>query len=121
MKRVLKYQEETLEQIYFRLGSSAPSEIFIIAPQGKFTFAVDEYDNDENWDTVFNILRVPYSMYQKFTENFKGTLQAADNDSVNMVVDAYGFDFMRKPNVEFEVTGDKLRINSFESFSRLKR
>ena len=37
-----------------------------------------------------------------------------------MVVDAYGFDFMRKPNVEFEVTGDKLRINSFESFSRLK-
>lgn len=115
-----KISEETLEQIYFRLGSSAPSEIFIIAPQGKFTFAVDEYDNDENWDTVFNILRVPYSMYQKFTENFKGTLQAADNDSVNMVVDAYGFDFMRKPNVEFEVTGDKLRINSFESFSRLK-
>ena len=115
-----KISEETLEQIYARLGSSAPSEIFIIAPQGKFTFAVDEYDNDENWDTVFNILRVPYSMYQKFTENFKGTLQADDTDSVNAVVDAYGFDFMRKPKVEFEVTGDELRINSFESFSRLK-
>lgn len=115
-----KISEETLEQIYSRLGSSAPSEIFIIAPQGKFTFAVDEYDNDENWNTVFNILRVPYTMYQKFTENFKGTLQADDTDSVNAVVDAYGFDFMRKPNVEFEVTGDKLIINSFESFSRLK-
>lgn len=115
-----KISEETLEQIYSRLGSAAPSEIFIIAPKGKFTFAVDEYDNDENWDTVFNILRVPYSMYQKFTENFKGTLQADDTDSVNAVVDAYGFDFIRKPNVEFEVTGDELRIKSFESFSRLK-
>lgn len=115
-----KISEETLEQIYSRLGSAAPSEIFIIAPQGKFTFAVDEYDNDENWDTVFNILRVPYSMYQKFTENFKGTLQADDTDSVNAVVDAYGFDFMRKPKVEFEVNGDELRIKSFESFSRFR-
>lgn len=115
-----KISEETLEDIYSRLGSSAPSEIFIIAPQGKFAFAVDEYDNDGNWNTLFNILRVPYSMYQKFTENFKGTLQADDTDSVNAVIDSYGFDFMRKPKVEFDVTGDELRINSFESYSRLK-
>ena len=27
---------------------------------------------------------------------------------------------MRKPNVDFEITGGKLRINTFESFSRLK-
>lgn len=115
-----KISEVTLEQIYSRLGSSCPSEIFIIAPQGKFTFAVDEYDNDGEWNTIFNILRVPYSMYQKFTENFKGTLQADDTDSVNAVVDAYGFDFMRKPKVDFEIIGEKLRVNSFESFSRLK-
>lgn len=115
-----KISEDTLEQIYSRLGSASPSEIFIIAPQGKFTFAVDEYDGDGKWSTIFNILRVPYSMYQKFTENFKGTLQANDTDSVNAVVDAYGFDFMRKPNVDFEITGEKLRIDTFESFSRLK-
>lgn len=115
-----KISEDTLEQIYSRLGSASPSEIFIIAPQGKFTFAVDEYDNDGGWSTTFNVLRVPYSMYQKFTENFKGTLQANDTDSVNAIVDAYGFDFMRRPNVDFEITGGKLRINTFESFSRLK-
>jgi site-specific DNA-methyltransferase len=115
-----KISEETLEHIYSRLGSASPSEIFIIAPQGKFTFAVDEYDNDGEWSTIFNILRVPYSMYQKFTENFKGAIQADDTESVNAAVDAYGFDFMRKPNVDFEITGDRLRINSFESFSRLK-
>ena len=115
-----KISEVTLEQIYSRLGSSCPSEIFIIAPQGKFSFAVDEYDNDGEWSTIFNILRVPYSMYQKFTENFKGTIQAEDTDSVNAVVDAYGFDFMRKPKVDFEIIGEILRVNSFESFSRLK-
>lgn len=115
-----KISEDTLEQIYSRLGSATPNEIFIIAPQGKFTFAVDEYDNDGEWNTIFNILRVPYSMYQKFTENFKGTLQADDTDSVNAVVDAYGFDFMRKPKVDFEIIGEILRVNSFESFSRLK-
>ena len=115
-----KISEVTLEQIYSRLGSSSPSEIFIIAPKGKFTFAVDEFDNDGEWDTIFNILRVPYSMYQKYTENFKGTIQAGDTDAVNKVVDAYGFDFMRKPNVDFEITCGKLKINSFESYSRLK-
>lgn len=115
-----KISEDTLEQIYSRLGSASPSEIFIIAPQGKFSFAVDEYDNDGEWSTIFNILRVPYSMYQKFTENFKGTIQAEDTDSVNAVVDAYGFDFMRKPKVDFEIIGEILRVNSFESFSRLK-
>ncbi|MCS4488897.1 site-specific DNA-methyltransferase [Streptococcus sciuri] len=115
-----KISEDTLEQIYSRLGSASPSEVFIIAPQGKFTFAVDEYDNNGEWNTIFNILRVPYSMYQKFTENFKGTIQADDTDSVNVVVDAYGFDFMRKPNVDFEIAREELRINTFESFSRLK-
>lgn len=115
-----KISEVTLEQIYSRLGSSSPSEIFIIAPKGKFTFAVDEFDNDGEWDTIFNILRVPYSMYQKYTENFKGTIQAGDTDAVNKVVDAYGFDFMRKPNVDFEITCGKLKINSFESYSGLK-
>ena len=115
-----KISEVTLEQIYSRLGSSCPSEIFIIAPKGKFTFAVDEFDNDGQWDTIFNILRVPYSMYQKYTENFKGTIQAGDTDAVNEVIDAYGFDFTRKPNVDFEITSGKLKINSFESYSRLK-
>lgn len=115
-----KISEDTLEQIYSRLGSSAPDELFIIAPQGKFTFAVDEYDNDGNWSTIFNILRVPYSMYQKFTENFKGTIQAGDTDSVNAVVDAYGFDFKRKPKVEFVVDNERLTVTCFESFSRLK-
>lgn len=119
--RVSQILESTLEEIYTRLGASADSEIFIIAPQGKFGFAVDEYNGDnEDWDTLFNILRVPFSMSQKFTDGFSAAVQANDSDSVNKAIDAFGFDFIRPPKVEFELDDSKLIINNFESYSRVK-
>lgn len=115
-----KITEETLHDIYDRLGSGLGSEAFIIAPQGKFSFAVDEYDNDGQWDTVLNILRVPYSMHQKFTQSFTAIKQADDNSSVNEAIDAVGFDFIRPPKVDFKVENERLVINSFEAYSRIK-
>lgn len=116
----VKITEETLEDIYNRLGASLGTETFIIAPQGKFSFAMDEFDNDGQWESIFNILRVPYSMHQKFTENFSALKQADDSDLVNEAIDAVGFDFIRPPKVDFIVEGNKLTINSFEAFSRIK-
>lgn len=115
-----KITEKTLEDVYYRLGHSLGREVFIIAPQGKFGLAVDEYDNYGNWDTLFTLLRVPYSMFQKFTENFTPIKQADDADSVNDAIDSVGFDFMRSPKVDFSLKKNRLIINSFESFSRLK-
>ncbi|MEK4556019.1 site-specific DNA-methyltransferase [Jeotgalicoccus sp. FSL K6-3177] len=115
-----KISEDTLEDILLRVGHALNNEVYIIAPQGKFTFAVDEYDNDGEWDTTFNILRVPYSISQKLTEGFKGAIQANDSESVNDAIDTYGFDFIRPPKVEFSVNDNKLTINEFESLSRLK-
>ena len=114
-----KISEQTLEKIYSRTKSALQDEIIIIAPKGKFTFAVDEFDNDGQWDTVFSMLRIPYSSYQKFTENFKGTLQAGDSESVNAVIDSYGFDTITRPKVDFKIEDSKLRITSFDSFSKL--
>ena len=102
------------------MRTSIGNEVYIIAPQGKFSFAVDEYDNNGLWDVVFNILRVPYSMYQKFTEKFSAIKQAEDSDSVNDAIDSVGFDFIRSPKVEFEIGNDRLTIKSFEAFSRIK-
>ena len=115
-----KITEETLEAIYCRLGSSLGNEVFIIAPQGKFGLAVDEYNNEDQWATTFNLLRVPYSMFQKFTENFSPLKQADDSASVNDAIDSVGFDFIRPPKVEFELDGENLTIKSFEAFSRIK-
>lgn len=116
-----KITEETLDNIYQRLNSNlGNSEIFIIAPQGKFGFAVDEFDNDGRWDMLFNILRVPYSMNQKFTEQFTELKQATDSDSINDAIDSVGFDFIRPPKVDYTLKGQKLIINKFEAFSRIK-
>lgn len=115
-----KITEDTLHDIQMRMGSSLGNEVFIIAPQGKFGLAVDEYDNDGEWDTTFNLLRVPYSMFQKFTENFTPLKQADDSNSVNEAIDAVGFDFIRPPKVEFKVENNLLSISSFEAFSRIK-
>lgn len=116
-----KITEKTLTDIYQRLSSNiGNSEIFIIAPQGKFGFAVDEFDNEGQWDIMFNILRVPYSMDQKFTEHFSAIKQASDSTSVNDAIDAVGFDFIRQPEVNYAVVSQRLTINSFKAFSRIK-
>lgn len=112
--------EDTLINIYGRLGSALGSEVFIIAPQGKFGFASDEYDHDGQWDTIFNILRVPYSMMQRFTEQFSALQQADDNSSVNDAIDSVGFDFIRPPKVDYELAESMLTIKSFASESRIK-
>jgi len=116
-----KITEKTLTDIYQRLSSNVGnSEIFIIAPQGKFGFAVDEFDNEGQWDIMFNVLRVPYSMDQKFTEHFSAIKQANDSASVNDAIDAVGFDFIRQPEVNYAVVSQRLTINSFKAFSRIK-
>lgn len=117
----VKIDEKTLTDIYQRLSSNVSNgEIFIIAPQGKFGFAVDEFDNEGQWDITFNILRVPYSMDQKFTEHFSAIKQANDSASVNDAIDAVGFDFIRQPEVNYAVVSQRLTINSFKAFSRIK-
>ncbi|ACA82705.1 Site-specific DNA-methyltransferase [Leuconostoc citreum KM20] len=115
-----KITEKTLLDIYERVGLSLGPEVFIIAPQGKFGFAVDEYDHDGDWNTLFTILRVPYTLMARFTESFSAIKQANDRESINAVIDAVGFDFIRPPKVEFEIKDNVLSISSFDAESRIK-
>ena len=112
-----KISIETLQSIYQRVGESAGKNIFIIAPKGHFTFAEDEI---EFGNVTFNILRIPYSMLAKFTDEFVAPMQPKNANSVNEAVDSVGFDFVQPPTVEFEITDSKLIINKFLSNSRIK-
>lgn len=112
--------EETIEELYHRLGDSAGREVYIIAPRGKFAFASDEIDGDGEWNTTFYFLRIPNSMIERFTDKFSAQLQASDTDSVNNAIDAIGFDFIRPPKVEFEIKNDILKINKFSAEARIK-
>lgn len=111
--------ETTITELYHRLGNSAGSEVYIIAPRGKFGFASDEIDGEGNWDVIFYFLRIPNSMTERFTDNFSAQIQASDTDSVNNAIDAVGFDFIRPPKVDFKIENNTLTINSFNAQARI--
>lgn len=112
--------EETIEELYHRLGNSIGSELYIVAPRGKFAFASDELDGDGEWNITFYFLRIPNSMTERFTDNFSAQIQASDTDSVNDAIDAIGFDFIRPPKVDYEIEHNKLKINNFNAEARIK-
>lgn len=64
-------------------------------------------------NVLFNILRVPYSLLAKFTEDFTIALQPSNSKNVNEAVDAVGFDFIQPPTVSYHITEDRLIIDSF--------
>lgn len=113
----LKISYETINEIDTIIGGNVGNEIFIIAPQGQFTFAEDDI---EIKDRIYHILRVPYSLLAKFTENFTPPKQPQDSDSINEIVESVGFDFVQPPSVEFEVVKDTLKIKKFRSNSRMR-
>lgn len=118
LKRInAKISIETLESIYQKVGESAGNNIFVIAPKGCFTFAEDEIEIE---NITFNILRIPYSMLARFTEEFTAPLQPKNAKDVNEAVESVGFDFVQPPTVEYKVEKDTLEIKNFKSNSRIK-
>lgn len=112
-----KISIETLQSISSRVGESAGNNIVIIAPKGQFTFAEDEIEIN---NTIFTILRIPYSMLARYTEKFTSPLQPKNALSVNEAVESVGFDFIQPPTVEFEINDNYLIIKKFKSNSRIK-
>ena len=112
-----KISIETLQSISSRVGESAGRNIVIIAPKGQFTFAEDEIEIN---NIIFTILRIPYSMLARYTEEFTAPLQPKNALSVNEAVESVGFDFIQPPTVKFEITDSHLVINEFKSNSRIK-
>ncbi len=112
-----KISIETIQTIDSTINNSAGSEIFIIAPQGQFAFAEDDI---ELKDRIYHILRIPYSMLAKFTENFTIPVQPKNFNNVNEAIESEGFDFNQPPTVEFEIKNDELIIKKFKSNSRIK-
>lgn len=112
-----KISEETLRSIYNRVGDSAGNNIFIIAPKGQFAFAEDEIIIN---DIIFNILRIPYSLLARFTEEFTAPLQPKNSKSINEAVESVGFDFIQPPEVDYKILENELEITMFKSNSRIK-
>jgi DNA modification methylase len=91
--------EETLQSLHEALGSRVGRRLYIIAPAMTFAFQQDYIDLD---DVRYFALRIPYSLiHEVHRREFSALKQPTDELAVNDTVEAVGFDFIRRPEVDY--------------------
>ena len=123
-----RIDEETVYDIHLAVGKKIGRRFFIIAPRATFDFQQDYIDFD---GVRYYALRIPYSFINELhRREFSALQQPNDEKAVNDIVDAWGFDFIRPPQVEWSVGVEKhkgqsleeayLRVQKFESRAYLR-
>jgi site-specific DNA-methyltransferase (adenine-specific)/adenine-specific DNA-methyltransferase len=115
----VRVDEETIESIHEALGSKVGARMFVIAPALVFDFQQDYLTLD---GVRYYALRIPYSIIHELHQReFAALKQPADELAVNDTVDAVGFDFVRRPELEYESGKNKLKGELFEEgFIKIK-
>jgi len=115
----VRIDEETIESLHEALGSKIGSRLFIIAPSLTFDFQQD-YINLSG--VRYYALRIPYSIINELHQReFTALKQPSDEMAVNDTVEAVGFDFIRRPDIEYEVGFKKRKGEQLdEAFLRIK-
>ena len=123
-----RIDEETVHNIHLAVGDKIGLRFFIIAPRATFDFQQDYIDYD---NVRYYALRIPYSFINELhRREFAALQQPNDEKAVNDIVDAWGFDFIRPPQVEWFVGIAKregqprkeafLKMQEFESQAYLR-
>lgn len=93
--------EDTLRSIHEAVGQKIGTRMFIIAPAMAFDFQQDYIQIDE---VRYYALRVPYSIIHELHQrDFLALKQPTDEMAVNDTVDAVGFDFIKTPELDYDV------------------
>ena len=93
--------EETIQEIHEAVGTRVGGKVFIIAPALTFDFQQDYITHS---DVRYYALRIPYSIiHELHRREFTALKQPADEMAVNDTVEAVGFDFIRTPELEYEL------------------
>jgi DNA modification methylase len=115
----VRIDEETIKSLHEALGSKIGSRLFIIAPSLTFDFQQDYIDIG---GIRYYALRIPYSIIHELHQReFTALKQPSDEMAVNDTVEAVGFDFIRRPEIDYEV-GYKKRKGELleEAYIRLR-
>jgi len=115
----VRIDEETIRSMHEALGSKVGSRIFVIAPALVFDFQQDYLTLD---GVRYYALRIPYSIIHELHQReFAALKQPADELAVNDTVDAVGFDFVRRPELEYEAGANKRKGELIEEgFIKIK-
>lgn len=116
----VRIDEETIQSLHEALGTKIGSRMFIVAPALVFDFQQDYLVVD---NVRYYALRIPYSIIHELHQReFTALKQPTDEMEVNDTVDAVGFDFIRRPDLDYE-TGIRRREGELldEAFIRVKK
>jgi len=115
----VRIDEETVQSMHEGLGSKVGNRLFIIAPALVFDFQQDYLTLD---GVRHYALRIPYSIIHELHQReFSALKQPADEMAVNDTVDSVGFDFIRRPELDYEATANKRKGELFnEGVIRVK-
>jgi site-specific DNA-methyltransferase (adenine-specific)/adenine-specific DNA-methyltransferase len=115
----VRIDEETVRSLHEALGSKVGRRLYIVAPALVFDFQQDYVDCGS---VRYYALRIPYSIIHELHQReFTALKQPSDEMAVNDTVEAVGFDFIRPPELEYEIgvnqrKGELLK----EAFIRIK-
>lgn len=99
-ERGSRIDEESVRSIHEAVGSKAGDRLFIIAPSLVFDFQQDYLTLD---GVRYYALRIPYSIIHELHQrDFSALKQPSDEREVNDTVDAVGFDFVRRPELQYK-------------------
>lgn len=97
----VRVDESTISSIHQAAGDKLGTKVFIVAPSLTFDFQQDYIELD---GVKYYALRIPYSIVQElYKKDFLALAQPASAVEVNATVDAVGFDFIRTPDLGYEV------------------
>jgi len=115
----VRIDEETIQSMHEALGSKVGSRMFVIAPALVFDFQQDYLTLD---GVRYYALRIPYSIIHELHQReFAALRQPADELAVNDTVDAVGFDFVRRPELQYEAGANKRKGELIEDgFIKIK-
>lgn len=101
----VRIDEDTIQSMHEALGSKVGSRMFVVAPALVFDFQQDYQTLD---GVRYYALRIPYSIIHELHQReFAALKQPADELAVNDTVDAVGFDFVRRPELEYKAGANK--------------
>jgi site-specific DNA-methyltransferase (adenine-specific)/adenine-specific DNA-methyltransferase len=93
--------EDTLRSMHEAAGSKIGTRMFIIAPSLAFDF---QQDYIQIGDVRYYALRIPYSIIHELHQReFMALKQPVNEMAVNDTVDAVGFDFIKTPELDYNI------------------
>ena len=121
LKKGENITEETIQDIHSSVGKLIGGYMCVIAPAMSFGFFQDYIDCG---DVRYYALRIPYSIINELHRRDFTALRQPENESaINETIEAVGFDFNRRPKIQYSVGIEKknafIKIEIFKSDARV--